>query len=252
MSPSGKNLWLVVAAILAAVLLLRNLTTSFPPASPAPAPGGAAEGAAPARVQSASRIKTAATSHRPPAREFTSPSAAVRFVETGSEPENVNVSGTTVDDFSGWTTVPHGYFADGLTIANGTVTLADGATTSGPRSGVLESPPLPLRQPALAAPADPSAVIPPGTEVSVQISLSEDGQSWSPWKQVQQFQQPDGKRIVAPVQASLASGDWKRTDSQTSETVSGPAIRYRMELWSGGPETPAVTDIRIWKREFHL
>lgn len=241
---------LVAAAILAAMLLLRGLV---PADKPAPAAAEVDDGAG--TVASAPvhhpRRRAAPVARRPGSREYTSPSASVRFVETASEPENIPVSGTLLDDFSRWSSIPPGYFADGVTVVNGAVTLAEAESTSAPRSGVLESPPLPLRQPALAAPTDPVMEIPAGTEVSVQISFSEDGHSWTPWKQVQRFQKPDGKRITPPMQASLASDDWKSADSQTSETASGPAIRYRLELWSGGAPAPAVTDLRIWKREFH-
>src|SRR5690606_14220234 len=157
------------------------------------------------------------------------------------------------DQFRRWKTIPPGYVADGIILRDGAITLSDATETSSTRDGILISPPLSLRQPAMADPVTQSITLPDGSAVQLQVSLSEDGETWSPWLMVQHYAPPAGKRIAPTMQPMLANADLALLDSQSSsseagQNLPGPKIRYRLGLSASGA-APAVSDLRIWKRE---
>ncbi len=160
------------------------------------------------------------------------------------------LSGYIVDSFDGWTTISPGYRAEGIALKNGSITLSGDAESTAPRSGTLESPAISLRTPALAGASDNSAPLEEGASVQLEISLSENGSDWSPWIAAEKHARPDGRRVAAPVQASLAKADLINADHLSSSTISGPSLRYRLHLSSSGVAAPAVADLRIWKREY--
>lgn len=163
------------------------------------------------------------------------------------------LTGYVVDRFDNWTTLPASYMADGITVKNNTLTLAGDAGSSVARTGVIVSPPKKLQLPALSAPVQPRVNVPDGTEVLLEISLSDDGKTWSPWAMAQRYAPPDGKRVRPAYQASLSTDDLavRDDDSQTSHGVApAPAIKYRLTLTSIGIASPSISDIRIWKQEY--
>jgi hypothetical protein len=163
------------------------------------------------------------------------------------------LTGYALDHFDDWTTIPLGYHADGVITRNGALTLAGNPDSTGSRTGIIMSPPLPLRSPALAAPVQPSVATPEGANVILEISLSEDGQSWSPWAMLQRYQAPDGHRVAPPLQAALSTAQIAARNEKSSRSISplpGPAVRYRLTLSASGAKAPSVSDVRIWKREY--
>lgn len=163
------------------------------------------------------------------------------------------LTGYVVDRFDTWTTLPASYIADGITVENSTLTLAGDTGSSAPRTGVIVSPPKQLQLPALSAPVQPRVSVPDGAEVLLEISLSDDGKTWSPWAMAQRYSPPDGKRVRPAYQALLSTDNLPvpDDDSQTSQgAVPGPAIKYRLTLTSSGIASPSISDIRIWKQEY--
>ena len=106
------------------------------------------------------------------------------LLSTETIPPQLSLSGYVIDQFSRLSNFPEGYFAEGLAIRGGAITISGDPTSTAPRSGTLESPPLPLRLPSLAAPAEERAQLPEGAEVQLHISVTEDGLSWSPWYRI--------------------------------------------------------------------
>jgi hypothetical protein len=174
--------------------------------------------------------------------KVTVPGAATTHTVTQSHP----LTGFVVDDFRSWTAIPKQYHAEGLRVADGGLQLDD-VGSSESRTGVLQSPPMELWQPALSAPAEKNSM-PDDCEVHAQISLSSDGRSWTNWKAIEHHVRPDGHQVVPsepppwagsrPAQQALASNE-----SQTS----GPYIRYRLTLTSQSSASPLIQDLRIWR-----
>lgn len=249
MSPSAKRVWLAIAVIVAAILVMRSLVGEDQPrlrsdvqvSNKADATTDVRTVNAPARQP----IRPAHIRTQPQEK----PTTGIEFRSSEQLPPSPPVTGYVIDNYTIWKSIPEGYHADGIvTTANGITLSGDPASTT-PRSGVLHSPPLPLRHPALEAPADESQPLPHAATVNLQISLSADGESWSPWLRVDRHTPADGNRIAPPMQASLAKADLERVDSNSSAPINGPAIRYRLGLSSSGTIAPVLSDIRVWKRE---
>src|SRR5690606_34859126 len=105
--------------------------------------------------------------------------------------------------------------------------------------------------PAMAAPARNSQPLPDGASVILEIALSEDGKTWSPWAVADRHRPPDGKRVAPPVQAEISAEEISAQDADTTVSQQpGPALRYRLTLSATGDKAPSVADVRIWKREY--
>jgi len=161
------------------------------------------------------------------------------------------LTGYALDSFSAWTTIPPQYHAEGVSVINGAVTISSDNGSTDARTGILVSPPIPLKAPAMAAPVRNDNAMPDGASVILEIALSEDGQSWSPWAVADRHRPPDGKRVAPPVQAELSASDIAAQESGTTVSLQpGPSIRYRLTLSATGETAPSVADVRIWKREY--
>lgn len=161
------------------------------------------------------------------------------------------LTGYIVDSFRGWARIPDAYHGDGLAVVGGALTLIDDGTSTEPRSGVLVSPAIPMRAPALAGAVRENRSLPEGAQVQLEISLSEDGSNWSPWVAVSRHVPVDGNLVAAPMQPSLANADARMADNQNStQPVTGPSVRYRLYLSASGGESPQIEDVRVWKREY--
>jgi len=161
------------------------------------------------------------------------------------------LTGYALDSFSGWTTIPPQYHAESVSVINGALTISTDNGSTDARMGILVSPPIPLKAPAMAAPVQDRAAMPDGASVILEIALSEDGQTWSPWAVAERHRPPDGKRVVPPVQAELSTSDIAAQDSGTTVSLHpGPSLRYRLTLSATGDTAPSVADVRIWKREY--
>lgn len=174
-------------------------------------------------------------------------SPGVTNMPTQTAPDLPGVTGYMVDRFESWTGVPPGYRVEGLVIRDGLLTLAGDAGSTEPRTGTLSSPPLPLRSPTLAGPVDDAEILPEGASVQLLISLSPDGEDWSPWVQVDRYRKPEGTQIRPAMQATIAKADLMSTYTTNSSPV-GPQIRYRLAISASGVASPSLADIRIWKR----
>lgn len=167
-----------------------------------------------------------------------------------SPPALPPLTGYVVDSFQSWTTIPASYGSEGLTATNGTITLAAVDATTSPRFGQMISPPLPLKAPALAGPVANTPSLPTDASLTLEISLSEDGISWSPWTAVEKYTEPDGKRVTPQLQPTISQHELAAAGSAPeSSPVSGPSLRYRLTLSASSSASPAIADIRIWKRE---
>ncbi len=188
------------------------------------------------------------TSESKPAEPLTS---GVKLLSSAPTPPDLPpLTGYVVDSFENWTTIPAGYNSDGLVLSNGAITLAGISETTEPRFGQMVSPPLPLTAPALAAPVGNPRQLPDDASLTLEISLSEDGTNWSPWIALEKYARPDGKRVTPPLQASISHHELATHNSAvTSSSPSGPSVRYRLTLSASASASPAVADIRIWKRE---
>lgn len=161
------------------------------------------------------------------------------------------LEGFIIDDLSGWTSIPDGYISENMKFENGGITLAEiDRETSTPTIGYLISPPLPLRQPAMSAPARRTREVPQGGNIMLQVSLSADGETWTSWKPARMHQPPDGNLVSPPVQPFLAPGamtgvEFSKVSANDSET-SGPQIQYRLTL-EARDEAPVVRDVRAWR-----
>ncbi len=251
MSRSGKPALgfavLLTIGVVGGALFLRQPDRPNPPPEADDEPIGQAD----VRTD---RLATGKFPSRRDARDNKTPTARPRDAGVHNFPDEAptvlpQLSGYIVDKFDNWTTIPAGYRADGIHLIDGVLTLTGEAGSTAPRSGMLASPPISLRSPALAGPADKSAALEEGAGVDLELSLSEDGVQWSPWVVMEKYRKPDGHRVVAPVQASLANADLESLDSISSATVSGPSLRYRLHLSASGVAAPSVADVRIWKRE---
>lgn len=214
-------------------------------------------------IEGPANVSTArVSSRRKPVRETRrSPSDAARKAEITSgvqmvpalaPPQDIlpPLTGYVVDSFENWTTIPAGYRVEGLALRNGTILLSDAAGTTAPRFGQMVSPPLPLQAPALAAPVSNPKSLAPDASITLEISLTGDGTDWSPWVPVEKYTLPDGKRVTPPLQATISDSDLARQKlNTTTAATSGPLVRYRLSLSASSSASPAIADIRVWKRE---
>ena len=105
----------------------------------------------------------------------------------------------------------------------------------------------------MAAPVQEGRVLPPGSDVILEIALSEDGKTWSPWAVADRYHPPDGKRVAPPVQSALSTSEIAARNLQDqpgNDRISGPSLRYRLTLSATGQQVPSISDVRIWKREY--
>lgn len=161
------------------------------------------------------------------------------------------LTGYVVDSFASWTGFPSGYSADGLVVTDGKLTLEGDPDSTAARSGVLVSPPLALRAPALDGSVRDNQPLPEAAQVQLEICLSEDGRSWSTWVALERNRRRDGNLVSGSMQPSLANAETDAADSRNhNEPVAGPSIRYRLHLSASGVKSPSVEDVRIWKWEF--
>lgn len=245
------------AAIAAALLLIGTwMLRSEPVPAQKPASENLITGApgdvSTARVSTSRRLvreprRTPSTSSR--TAEMTS---GIQMIPALAPPQDIlpPLTGYIVDSFENWTTIPAGYSVEGLALRNGTVILSDTTGTTGPRFGQMISPALPLLAPALAAPVNNPGPLAADANITLEISLTEDGTDWSPWVAVEKYTPPDGKRVTPPLQATISDSDLTRQkDSTSAAATSGPQVRYRLSLSATSSASPAIADIRIWKRE---
>jgi hypothetical protein len=161
------------------------------------------------------------------------------------------VQGFIIEDFSSWKAIPPGYDADGVKLVAKGITLADDSATTQPRVGFLQSPAMPLLQPAMMAPAAHPPHLPVGAGIYTEISLSADGHSWSPWARLEIYNRPEGTLATPAMQASLAPGSVKipsYVSPLRDVPSSAPLIRYRLTLDAQSTGVPVVHDLRVWKR----
>lgn len=248
MSPSANRLILGIIVVIAAIFVLRSITTSVPSANDSPAAHTTPNATEiPLHTTTAPRRESpthSARTHTPDR-----PTTGVTFRPTQSSPPTVPVTGYIVDRFTAWSAIPDGYFAEGISLTPAGITLSGDTNSTSPRNGVLQSPPLPMRHPTLAAPAENTAPPSDAVNISLQISLSENGHTWSPWMTVERHVKPDGNRIAPPMQATLANADLESMTSNNSNAVNGPSIRYRLGISASGTTAPVLADVRVWKRE---
>lgn len=255
MMPPSVRPSLAFAILIAAGLLAGALMLRF--SSEKSVGNSGAEFGSPEAVVADVRQDRVTVKHGPTAQaETNSSDISARAITTGVEQLPVTnqaplpqLSGYVVDRFDDWKTIPEGYASEGIVVENGMLTLAGDPASTAPRSGYLRSPALPLRAPALAGPVDNPAPLPDGAMLHLQISLSSDGNDWSPWVSVSRYHKPDGKLATPPMQASIAKADLVAPDLPSSGTISGPSIRYRLDISASGVIAPSVADIRVWKLE---
>lgn len=253
MSPSVRRAWLAMLTIIVAIIVLRSLVENEKPPQ-----NDTTQQDNPVDIHSTDIPKRSAPrSPRSDGPHASTQPASTRtsgVTDLPATPPSLTpaVSGFIIDQFHHWQSIPPGYVADGVRLENGVITLIDASETSHPRDGILVSPVLPLHQPAMAAPVDQSVEMPEGSGIQLQVQLSEDGETWSPWLIVQRDAPPDGNRIAPAMQPMLANADLNRLDSQSSSSKAaqnrpGPRVRYRLGLSATGA-APKVSDLRIWKR----
>ena len=156
-SSKGLIIAVCMAALLVIILLARRESK----------PETASEGDKSANAAAAVAERD---SRRPPA-----PATETEPTEEAPEPEKNGESAWLVDDFRLPNRSWEGYKLTGLKVTDQGLTLADGAD-----KGVLETPPTVLKLPS-------STVAPlwkkegPDGSFNVEVRISSDGQSWSPW-----------------------------------------------------------------------
>lgn len=161
------------------------------------------------------------------------------------------LEGYLVDDFRGWAELPSGYYAENLEVRAGAVRIpaVTDAHASAPASAMLESPPLPLRRPSLQAPARNSRPPDDTSEVQLQLRLSTDGSSWTPWEPAERYRRPDGSLVLplpVPTLGSLLPPELSPAEKEAQS--SAPLIRYRLTITSRSPEELVIRDVRLWKK----
>lgn len=161
------------------------------------------------------------------------------------------LEGYLVDDFRGWTELPSGYYAENLQVDAGAVRIpaAGNPSISGPVTAMLESPPLPLRQPSLQAPATNPKPIDDTSEVLLQLRLSADGISWTSWEPAERYRSPDGNlALPVPVPTLGSVLPPELSPEEKERQSSAPLVRYRLTITSRSPEELVIRDLRLWKK----
>lgn len=151
------------------------------------------------------------------------------------------LTGYLVDDFRTWTALPPGYRVENIRLAGGGITVEPPSDPEQNRSGVLLSPPLPLRPPPGGRPDRPGRELPPGSSLELEIRLSRDGVHWTGWAMVERYTAPDGPLAPLPPQP-----DEEGLKAYEDSTTTGPTIQYRLKLTVGSGGAPTIRDLRIW------
>ena len=235
-NPAPRNFYVVVLAVVALGILSLLWMNVWMRDEPTPM----ANPAAPRNADKSDSARRAAL----PAAEISAAAAAASTAENPpAEPEaNAQISYLT-DDFRGLRQLPQGYKLENVKLTNQGITLGE-AGSGGVRKGTIETPALTLVQPSnLVAPIWRQQ-LPAGTSVTVEVAISADNATWSPWYTSEPREDeiepnyPDGRpnpHFGAISGSPFANGlklSWY--------------VRYRVTLASENAQSPVLQEIKIF------
>jgi hypothetical protein len=145
-----------------------------------------------------------------------------------------------IDDFGGKNSLPAGYSLHNIAFTTAGITLAQRDAITSQALGVVESPALPLVR-KQAENLESSRKLPPGSELTLELSYSEDGKEWSDFAIVDRQAGGSPRAIMRMTNAA---------DGNASSTASLPEpgfVKYRLSLQAEGEQFPVVTDLRLWR-----
>jgi len=156
------------------------------------------------------------------------------------------------EGFAGMNRLPTGYEAtgdfvlspDGLTI-KGATAGEDGK----PRMAMIESPAIPLKFQSNAVNPLWKEVSPEGTEVLVEVSLSEDGQTWTDWMPTTSGHYEGDMSPTYPDGRPNPNYGYTLGDMTFYGLKRFQYFRYAMTLYSDTNKSPLVSDFRLFYQD---
>ncbi len=153
---------------------------------------------------------------------------------------------------AGMRTVPDGYETTGdFHLAQGGWTLAPPAPgeEARPRIAMIESPPLTLDFQSNAVNPLWKEVSPDGTEVLVEVSLSQDGANWTDWMPTTSGHYEGGVSPTFPDGRPNPNYGYTLGDMTFYGLTRFQFFRYAVTMYSETDETPVVSDFRLFYQD---